>query len=504
MGKQGRSRTVAPDEDYVVNYVCPPTIERFWNSKAHVRGLMGPYRSGKSSGCCVFIWDKCRTQRPGADGIRRSKWAIVRNTYPELLTTALQTWLSWYPEEHFGDLVKSIPITYYLKFDDVWAEIIFLALDQEGDVKKLQSLELTAAWVNEAREVPKVIIDHLQGRIGQYPAKKDGGTAWSGLIMDTNPPDEDHWWPKMFGDAPPDEDVEEVWGLDQDSELEHDPNDFELFKQPSGLAPNAENIEHLNDGRLYYTRLARNKDKGFVNVYVHGKYGSSTGELVVYPEFREETHVSKEKLHFNNRLPLYLGWDFGLTPACIVFQVTPRGQLRVLKEIIGKEIGVRRFAKTVVRWHLNREFAGAEIISTGDPSGGYRKDTDESTCLIVLRQEGIPTQPAHTNSFEGRKDAVLHYLEGLADGQPAFLLDPSCKMLKYGFIRGYRYKRIKHKDGDRFINVVDKGNPYSHPHDGLQYGCLRVRKALKHRRILAQGGGGRGPGGGRQPEYQLA
>lgn len=497
MAKQGRSRTIAPDEDHVVNYRVPPTIEKFWRSKAYIRGLMGPYRSGKSSGCCAFIFDKCRTQRPAKDGIRRSKWAIVRNTYPELLTTALQTWLDWFPEEHYGDLVRSIPITYYLQVDDIWAEIIFLALDQPGDVKKLQSLELTGAWVNEAREVPKVIINHLQGRVGQFPAKKDGGTAWAGMIMDTNPPDEDHWWPKMFGDAPPDEEIEDAWNLDDDPELVFDQADVELFKQPSGLSPLAENVENLNDGRLYYTRLARNNDKGFVNVYVHGRYGSSTGEQVVYPTFREDIHVSKKPLEYNSRLPLHLGWDFGLTPACIVFQVTPRGQLRVLKEIIGKEIGVRRFAKTVVRWHLNRSYQGAEIISTGDPSGGYRKDTDESTCLIVLAEEGIRTQPAYTNGFEARKDAVLHYLDGMVDGTPAFLLDPSCKIMKYGFNRGYRYKRIRHKDGDRFVNVIDKGNPYSHPHDALQYGCLRVRKSVKFKRLL-------GPPRERLPNYQLA
>ncbi len=838
MAKSGRSHTIAPGDDYTIDYRVPPTIGRFMASKAHVRGLMGPYRSGKSSGCCMFIFDKCRTQRPQRDGIRRSKWAIVRNTYPELLSTALQTWLKWFPEEHFGDLVRSIPITYFLKFEDVWAEIIFLALDQPGDVKKLQSLELTAAWVNEAREVPKIIIDHLQGRVGQYPSKDNGGTNWSGMIMDTNPPDEDHWWPKMFGDAPPDEQIEEVFSLDDNPEIAADPNDFELFKQPSGLSPEAENIENINDGRLYYLRLARNKDRGFANVYVHGQYGSSTGEMVVYPQFRENIHVSKEPLKFDPRLPLYLGWDFGLcyddqtevltadgwkffrdvderkdraatrnpqtgemeytpinfkvdrpyegemlewagtevnfcvtpehrvpythrdhpdevrfaearwlaenlgrhhmvdlvsewtapdfdpaamyfgmdartfaefmglylsegcigagydkrisiyqnerrhdweeilertglpwcwhqygktgywrvnaphmaawlrkigkasekhvpksikampadyirafiatytagdghirtrangavehtiftssrlmaddlqelaqkagwngairrvapqvsmlvegtvvravtgsggysitfkkralraelhrrnfrriqysgriyclnvpyhtlyvrrngkahwngnTPACICFQVTPRGQLRVLKEIIGREIGVRRFAKTVVRWHLNRDFAGAEIISTGDPSGGFRKDTDESTCLQVLREEGIPTQAAYTNAFEARKDAVCHYLDGLVEGEPAYIMDPSCKVLKYGFLRGYRYKRIRHKDGDRFVNVVDKGNPYSHPHDGLQYGCLRVRKYLKFHRILSRQHRNR-----HLPDYQLA
>jgi len=44
-------------------------------------------------------------------------------------------------------------------------EVIFLALDRPEDVKKLLSLELTGVWINEARELPKSIIDQYQKRI---------------------------------------------------------------------------------------------------------------------------------------------------------------------------------------------------------------------------------------------------------------------------------------------------------------------------------------------------
>jgi hypothetical protein len=37
--------------------------------------------------------------------------------------------------------------------------VLFMALDREDDASKLLSLELSFAWINEAREVPKGIVD---------------------------------------------------------------------------------------------------------------------------------------------------------------------------------------------------------------------------------------------------------------------------------------------------------------------------------------------------------
>lgn len=60
------------------------------------------------------------------------------------------------------------------------AEVLFLALDRPQGVKKLLSLELTGAWVNEAREMPRAVADMLQARVGRYPPVRGGGPTWSG------------------------------------------------------------------------------------------------------------------------------------------------------------------------------------------------------------------------------------------------------------------------------------------------------------------------------------
>ena len=76
-----------------ITYEPPgPVSQAFIESRAFLRGIMGPFGSGKSTLCCVTILDLALKQAPGPDGVRRSRWAIVRQTYPELKTTTIKTW----------------------------------------------------------------------------------------------------------------------------------------------------------------------------------------------------------------------------------------------------------------------------------------------------------------------------------------------------------------------------------------------------------------------------
>jgi hypothetical protein len=109
-------------------------------------------------------------------------------------------------------------------------EVIFIALDDENDRKKLLSLELTGVWVNEAREIIKGIIDDIIGRTGRYPSKRDGGHSWSGCIMDTNAPAETHWLPIMMGESHAPEDMSE----DEREGLVMRP-DWTYYVQPGAL-----------------------------------------------------------------------------------------------------------------------------------------------------------------------------------------------------------------------------------------------------------------------------
>ena len=180
-----------------ISYEAGPTLERFHMSEKFVRGIRGPVGSGKSTGCCWEIQRRAGEQViDPTDGKRHSRWAIVRNTYRELSDTTLKTWLDWFPESLFGAFHRG-DMAHRIETDELSLEVLFRALDRPDDVKKVLSLELTGAWVNEAREVPKSIVDALGDRVGRYPSRRRGGCTWRGVIMDTNAPDDDHWWYRL-------------------------------------------------------------------------------------------------------------------------------------------------------------------------------------------------------------------------------------------------------------------------------------------------------------------
>ncbi len=194
------------------------------------RGLRGPVGSGKSVCCCVEVFRRALGQQKNADGIRRSRWAIIRNTNPQLRTTTIKTWLDWFPEHVWGKFNWSVPYTHHIKQSDLDLEVIFLALDRPEDVKKLLSLELTGIWVNEAREIPKSIIDACTMRVGRFPSMKDGGCTWTGLICDTNAPEEDHWWPIMSGEVPVPDHIPK-----EEARMLIKPDNWEFYTQPAGM-----------------------------------------------------------------------------------------------------------------------------------------------------------------------------------------------------------------------------------------------------------------------------
>lgn len=467
-----------------IRYVASPTLASFHKSNAFVRGLMGPIGSGKSTGCCWEIFRRAQEQKPDADGVRRTRWAVIRNTYRELADTTHKTWDSWFGKEEVGrwhpaDMMHALSFT----MGDgtrVEAEVLFRALDRPQDVKKLLSLDLTGAWVNEAREVPKAVIDALQGRVGRYPAHKDGGPTWFGVIMDTNPPDRDHWWAVLAEkDTSSPTNRELVESIEQAAEelrgkglLGDGQALFEFFRQPGGESPGAENLEHLIPG--YYTRLKAGKRREWVKVYVDGEYGFVTDGRAVFPEFREHVHV-RNGLKADRRRTVHVGLDFGLTPAATFGQRDHSGRWVVLHEVTTESMGAVRFAELLKR-ETAEVFPGCRFEFTGDPAGDDRSQVDERTAFMVLRAAGIDAKPAPSNDPSIRIEAVSKALGRLIDGEPGLLIDTDCKMLVKGMAGGYNYKRLQVAGDERFHDKPDK-NRFSHVCDALQYMLLGAGEA---------------------------
>lgn len=468
------------------------TLRRFMLDEHFFRGLRGPVGSGKSACCCIEIFRRALEQKPGPDGKRKSRWAIIRNTNPQLRTTTIKTWLDWFPEDVWGKMTwHPPPYVHHIKKGEIDLEVIFLALDRPEDVKKLLSLELTGVWINEAREVPKAIIDACTMRVGRFPSMKDGGPSWYGVIADTNAPDEDHWWPIMAGEVPIPDHISREEAL-----MLVKPETFAFFNQPGGMVAEkdgegnitgyvknkkAENLSNLTPD--YYPNIIRGKTKSWIDVYVLNELGSLTDGKPVYGNFDLSLHVAKDELVPMAGVPIVVGMDFGLTPAAVYCQ-NIRGRWIVLRELVAFDMGASKFAD-LLRIDSQQHFPGATFQFWGDPAGDYRAQTDETTPFQVLRTAGIKARAAPTNDPSLRIDAVDSALTRLVDTKPAFLLDPRCTYLKRGFNGGYQYRRLQ-MSGERYEERPDK-NIYSHVHDALQYALCGGGES---RKLLGQTGDG--------------
>jgi len=448
-------------------------LKAFMKDDMFFRGIRGPVGSGKSVACCVEVFRRALEQKPNKDGIRRSRWAIIRNTNPQLRTTTIKTWLDWFPEDQWGKFMWSVPYTHNIKQADLELEVIFLALDRPEDVKKLLSLELTGIWINEAREVPKSIIDACTMRVGRFPSMRDGGPSWSGVIADTNAPEEDHWWPIMSGEVPVPDHIPH-----EQARMLVKPDNWNFYVQPSGMREaldkngnvldyaqnkDAENAKNMLES--YYPNLIRGKTKSWIDVYVMNRLGTIQEGKPVYPMFNAETHIATEEIPIADGIPLYIGIDFGLTPAA-VFGQKVRGRWLIQAEIVAIDMGIVRFAE-MLRQEIATRFGNLDVHIFGDPAGDFRAQTDESTPFQILRGAGLRAQPTHSNSVDLRLESVSSNLNKMVDGKPAFLIDRRCPTLIKGFEGGYSYKRLQ-VSGERFDDKPEK-NMYSHIHDALQY-----------------------------------
>jgi len=442
-----------------IKYTAPPTVSKFMQSDAFHRAIMGPLGSGKSVACCIEIARRA-AQVPAWDrGIRRSKWLVTRNTRDQLMKTTLETWVKWLRDLGHWRESKS---TFEMRFGDVACDVIFLPLDKPDDVGRVLSLELTGAWVNEAREVPVSLPTDIKGRLRRYPNPVEVPETWYGMINDTNPPEIDSDYYKLMEHLPQKEG-------DSGSVIK-----VETFFQPSGVSPEAENVENLHPD--YYTDLADGATKSWIDQYVHGRYApSQAGKPVYENSFRRERHVSPAPLKIDPALPVVIGFDTGLTPALLFNQMGLDGRVRVLREIAAFDMGMKRCIQNYVRGMVKNFFPTNPLIFMGDPSGHRRSDSDEGSAIKDLKNafaaDGAVVKGATTNDPDVRIQATEQMLCQYPEGEPLILIDPSCTRYIRGLQSMYRFpKDIKggysnrpQKTGEpgKFGHLVEAGQ-YSH------------------------------------------
>lgn len=447
---------------FELNYkVAGSTIKRFHETNGLVKCLQGPLGSGKTTACVWEIFFRSMLQQENKRKRRQTKWIVVKNTLKQMWRVVMPIWFSVFPRD--SEYTKfnqqymihkiDIPLTDGTIMD---MEVQFISADNASE-EDFKGINATAAWICEASDVPPGAINAAKSRVGRYPLgdKDEFFATWYGTIMDTNPPDHDDWLCQVFKENYP---------------------GWYIFKQPSGLSENAENVKGKSP--TYYQDLSQGRTQAWIDIFVHGKEGFTLDGKVVFPEWNDDIHCARQQL-IPLKSQIVVGVDYGLTPGAIFLQMDAAGTIISPAELTLTDAGVIRLAdaiKATIAKRFPDHQSNEDVVIYGDPAGNNRSANDEKAAIDILRAHtGYRCYAAPTNATEIRLEAVRRGLTRLVDGKPGFMIDSSCKMLRKGFNGKYYYKKVRGNDGN-FENEPYK-NGYSHIQDALQYGLLGLGQA---------------------------
>jgi hypothetical protein len=476
-------------------YNAPPTISAFLQSEAFGRLIWGPVGSGKTTGCIVEAARRMAQQAPAADGRRYTRFAIVRQSLKDAKATVLKDVRGW-----FGSIAdwRVSESTLYLEYGDVVSEWPFIPLDEPDDVKRLLSLQLTAAYVNECIETDINLLSDIAGRVGRYPNNDQGVCSWSGIWADTNAPILNTPWANFLAAPPPQWQVfhqpgghiEPTFASSGSVDAQGNP----IMVQTGG----AENLPHLNQtaetillpendpirikqGRGYYERLLSVGSADYIRRYVWSEFGRDPSGAAVFAEsFKYDYHVSQTPLDPVYSRMLIVGQDFGRSPWSLICQLDHAGRLLVLEEVAGRgptgeNIGLEQHAKqNLIPVLIQPRYVGRAIGVVGDPSGQAKDSLFELNSFDLLKRCGLAAEPAPTNDLEPRLRGVESFFTRNVGGGPAILIDGTrCPTLVAALNGQYKFEIDIDKSGGEYRKTVpEKLHPWSDVADALQYVCL--------------------------------
>lgn len=447
-------------------YTPPPSLAPFFASEARMRFVRGPIGSSKSTAMVMELFRRACEQEPDADGIRRTKFAIVRNTLSQIEKTCFVTM-----QKALGPLIsyKVSKHEVMLRFNDVESTWLFLPLDTPENVQRLLSLEITGAWCSEFRELDPELIVNVFSRCGRYPAALGQGVdpTWYGLIAETNSFSEDSPW---FDELEVPEDLKVL----VPGRTSMPRKNWFYLVQPGAYDEDADWQQYLPPN--YYEDLLESNGENWAQQYIHNQISPSLSSQAVFANsFDREDHI-KPGLKFIPSLPLVIGLDTGRQPAAVMGQIDPKGRLNILGSVFAENCGIEQFIYSYVQPILNERFPRAYVYAIVDPAGRQRSQIGEQSVLEAINECGISAVPASTNQISPRLRAVEKYL----NRRDGFAVDPDYNgRLIVALQYGYRFPRDKEL---ALKEQPSKDHPDSDLADSLEYLCLGVESRILARR----------------------
>ncbi|WP_422050150.1 hypothetical protein [Shimia sp.] len=502
--------------DDVVTFPGPISEAYYW-SEADVVGICGPVGSGKtttknkrklrraimmptSTKDRVALVDGEWIEIKPADeadwiargyqtsGWRRYKVIYTRQTYRELWSTTIPSYLETFPKD-MGSWSggRGDPVKHVIYFEDPHGPIEFTAEFMAfGDdpIAAMRGLQTTDLDLNEADTMVVEILTVGIGRIDRFPAREhfEGLPAdlrsYGCIDCDFNAPDEDNWTHGVFYDEEKRKETAKM--LSAELPEGSKPIEVAFFNQPGFGEEGCENLQNL--GPTYYQRqiaamtLAGRGD--MVDRLVFNKIVYlKQGDPVFKREYNRRIHVSAEPLKALPGVPLRLGLDQGFKAAAVVAQCGADYRWRILGELhfpeerlLGAVFGARLVDYIEENWPGFRVEAGwADMAGEQGQSGAEEENASWNRALKRATGYTIRPQKLGNNRVNTRLAATRAALEApLVAGAPGILIDPRCKFLIRGFEARYVWAEEVNKNGDKF-KTPNKQLTEANVHDALQY-----------------------------------
>lgn len=453
-----------------------------------VRIVWGPVESGKTVWLLLQLFAIACTIPRCHDGIRRSRFLIVRGTDAELQRGIMRTWANLFPEEQWGAPQGSMPSIHKLKFLDVEAEFEFFAFEDDSEpvLKKLRSTEYTAAAINEGQFTPLRLVLAIRQRTGRFPDKVrcPDFDRKKRVVMDMNAPrTSDHWVLYMNGDVPIPAD------MPQSERYQYRlPPDWAIYKQPGvvlprytadgeiegfDINPEAENLPYQSAEEILRVCAVGDLDdilRDYCNRIVFVKQGQPR-----YPKFKRTWHVSSGALEIVRDVPPIIGYDPGLTGAAVIFQRV-NGQWRALREMnASRDISVRGAAKQGERMLeiLRRDFSWFKQSGAscwGDPYGEWGTTDENATFYNILRDMGLDFRSPEPKDNPTLRHEIGQALIKAGDlGTPRLIVCPvGCPTFIDALETGAVMRHVK-RQGDMVLVGEMVKNNHSHIVEAAEY-----------------------------------
>jgi hypothetical protein len=449
--------------------------------------LNGPVGSGKTTACikralraAVQTPPMLGERDPHGRPVRRYRLSLWRETYAQLWGTTIKSWQKVLnPDKGVGEWQGASPrsavhrITFEDGFGPIVFEAMFSAFGDDADPDDLGGTEYTDAYCNEQDKLREALYVNLARSVGRYPNRGEIGL----------PDDERIVHGRIFGDcnAPaPDTWVYRDWWSAKK------PPGYNLFRQPGGFHPQAENIKAVGRGYYVQQRTANVNRKWWIKIKLDNEPGFNQEEAIIYPDFVDSEMAAPEPLAVFPEIPVIIAVDGGATPAAAFVQELANTQIRIVAEIAlerGDEISL---GNEMARMMALPRFRACEFYLTGDEATFAGEDLPNGSWIGRLGKIiGLkPNRPSLGNhDTEGRHFPFRQAMkQRVGANEPGFLIDAThCPVIRRGFNGTFKYHVSKFGERGSIVKNLDSHVCEAAEYAGGETGQNHARKRKNDR-----------------------